>query len=271
MQQRPRQLEGLGVAELGQPRQRRAAGIAEPEQLRRLVEGLAGGVVDGLAEQLVAADVVDAHQLRVAAGHEQRDERKLGRIGDEERRQQVAFEVVHAEHRPCRARRRARRRRRRRPAARRPARARACRRRRRCRRASRRPRRAPRAPAAARAGCGRATPARARRRRRPRASRPGCAARQRRCGAGRRQRRRRGRRRFRRTRIRCRGHASERNHPSKSRWNGKRCALRGPRSAMRVAGGRRPVEAPASRRPFAATSRPPGSGTTRQAPSRRRE
>ena len=57
LQQRPRQRVGVGIAELGQPRQRRAAGIAEAEQLRRLVERLAGGVVDGVAEQRVAADV----------------------------------------------------------------------------------------------------------------------------------------------------------------------------------------------------------------------
>jgi hypothetical protein len=35
----------------------------------------------------------------VAAGHQQRDERELGRIGRQERRHQVAFEVVHAQRR----------------------------------------------------------------------------------------------------------------------------------------------------------------------------
>ena len=51
-----------------------------------------------LAEQRVAADAIDAHQLRVAARDEQRDERKVGpRIG-EQRREQVALEVMDADH-----------------------------------------------------------------------------------------------------------------------------------------------------------------------------
>jgi hypothetical protein len=52
VQQRARQREGRGVAKLGQPRQRRPAGVAQAQQLGRLVEGFAGGVVDGLAQQL---------------------------------------------------------------------------------------------------------------------------------------------------------------------------------------------------------------------------
>ena len=56
---RDRQLERLRVALGGQLLQRRAARVAEAEQPRRLVEGLAGGVVEGLAEHLVAAVVAD--------------------------------------------------------------------------------------------------------------------------------------------------------------------------------------------------------------------
>ena len=92
--------KALGVAERRQPRQRRPARVAQAHQLGRLVEGLAGRVVDGLAEQRVAAHVVDPHQLRVPAGDEQRDEREARRVGREKRRQQMAFEVVHAERRP---------------------------------------------------------------------------------------------------------------------------------------------------------------------------
>ena len=44
----------LGIAELGEPRQRRPARIAEAEQLGRLVERLAGGIVDRVAEKRVA-------------------------------------------------------------------------------------------------------------------------------------------------------------------------------------------------------------------------
>ena len=38
---------------------RRASGKAQPEQLGRLVEGLAQGVVDRGAQALVLADIVD--------------------------------------------------------------------------------------------------------------------------------------------------------------------------------------------------------------------
>ena len=51
-------------------------GIAEAEQRRGLVERFARGVVLGLAEQRVASDAVDAHELRVPARDEQRDERE---------------------------------------------------------------------------------------------------------------------------------------------------------------------------------------------------
>jgi hypothetical protein len=47
----------------------------------------------------VAADAVDPHQLGVAAGDQQCDEGKFRRVGAQEGRQQVAFEVVHAQHR----------------------------------------------------------------------------------------------------------------------------------------------------------------------------
>ena len=96
MQQRTGQLEGRSVAVQRQPGQVRTAGIRQAHQLGRLVEGLAGRVVDGFAEQLVTTDPVHAHQLRMAARHQQRDKRKLGRVGAEKWRQQVAFQVMHA-------------------------------------------------------------------------------------------------------------------------------------------------------------------------------
>ena len=99
MQHRPRQREGRSPALLGQARQRRPAGIAEAEQLGALVEGLAGGIVDGLAQQRVVAHRLDAHQLRVPPRHEQRHEREARRIGREEGRQQMPLEMVDAEHR----------------------------------------------------------------------------------------------------------------------------------------------------------------------------
>ena len=86
----PAEAEVVGVAEPG-PREdrvarssraaaacddRRAARIAEPEQPADLVEGLAGRVVDGLAEQPVRQVVAHLDEERVAARHDERDERE---------------------------------------------------------------------------------------------------------------------------------------------------------------------------------------------------
>ena len=90
-QQRPRQLVSLGIAELGKARQRRPAGIAEAEQLGRLVERLAGGIVDRVAEERIAADRGDMEKLRVAARNEERDEGESRRVGGEEGREEVSF------------------------------------------------------------------------------------------------------------------------------------------------------------------------------------
>ena len=62
-------------------------------------EFLAGSIVERLAQQPVAADRIDRDQLRVAARDQQRDERRLRRIVLHQRRQQMAFHVVHADRR----------------------------------------------------------------------------------------------------------------------------------------------------------------------------
>jgi hypothetical protein len=98
--QRPRQLEGLGIAPRGQPRQRRPAGIAKAQRLRALVERLARRIVHGFAEQLVSAHARDAHQLGVPARDQQRDERELRRVVRQKGRQQMSLEVVNAQRRP---------------------------------------------------------------------------------------------------------------------------------------------------------------------------
>ena len=67
VQQRTRQLVGLCVTEFGQPRERRPTRVTQSHQLGRLVEGFAGGIVDGFPEQGIAAYAVHLHQLRVAA------------------------------------------------------------------------------------------------------------------------------------------------------------------------------------------------------------
>src|SRR6201999_3387562 len=72
----------------------RAAGIAETEQARRLVEGLAGGVVEGLAEQLVALVVADRGEQGVAAGGDEAEEGRLERLRLEEVGGDVALQVV---------------------------------------------------------------------------------------------------------------------------------------------------------------------------------
>ncbi|OIQ78955.1 beta-galactosidase YesZ [mine drainage metagenome] len=100
MQQRPRQLERCRVAALGQSRKLGAAGVAQAEQLGRFVEGLAGGVVDRLAEHPVAPQGGDVEQHRVPARHEQRNEGEIQRRVRQQRRQQMTFEVVHAQQRP---------------------------------------------------------------------------------------------------------------------------------------------------------------------------
>jgi hypothetical protein len=54
-----------------------AARIPQPQQLRAFVESLAGGIVEGLPKKNIVADAIHAHQLRVTARDEKRDEREL--------------------------------------------------------------------------------------------------------------------------------------------------------------------------------------------------
>ena len=81
-------------------RQRRPAGVAQAHELGGFVKRLAGRVVDGFAQDFVAAHAVHPHQLGVAARDQQRDKREFRRIGTQERRQQMPLQVVHAQHRP---------------------------------------------------------------------------------------------------------------------------------------------------------------------------
>jgi hypothetical protein len=62
-----RQGKPVRVAAFRQFRHGRAARVAQAEELRGLVEGFAGGIVQGFAEQCVATDAIDAHDLGVAA------------------------------------------------------------------------------------------------------------------------------------------------------------------------------------------------------------
>ena len=91
VQQGSWQVEHRFIPELRQARERRSARITQAEKLGRLVERLACGVVNGLAQQLVPTDVVNPHELSMPTRHEQRDEGKLRRVDTEERRKKVPF------------------------------------------------------------------------------------------------------------------------------------------------------------------------------------
>ena len=100
---RAREAIAFGVALFGQLRDLRATGVGQFQHLGGLVEGFAGGVIHGLAEQLVFAQSAHRDQLGVSAGDQQRHEGEFRCIVFQHRRQQVAFHVVDAEHRhsPC--------------------------------------------------------------------------------------------------------------------------------------------------------------------------
>ncbi|MNP22807.1 hypothetical protein D3C76_1154920 [compost metagenome] len=93
---RPREDETPCNALLCKASDLRSARIIEPHHLGRLVEGLAGGVIQGLAQKRVLTDSVDLNQLRVTTRHQQSDERKFRRLRLQHRRQQMAFHVMHA-------------------------------------------------------------------------------------------------------------------------------------------------------------------------------
>ena len=91
---RDRERERLGVALAREPVDLGAAGVAEPEQPRALVERLAGGVVERRAEPLERAALAHGEQQRVPAAREQARERRLERVGAEVERRDVALQVV---------------------------------------------------------------------------------------------------------------------------------------------------------------------------------
>src|SRR5204862_6580575 len=88
-------VEGSWVAVACKPVDSRAAGIAEAEQPRPLVERLPGGVVDRGAEHVwLAAAVLDVEQHRVPAARAQAEKRRLQRIGLAVERRDVPMQVV---------------------------------------------------------------------------------------------------------------------------------------------------------------------------------
>src|SRR5919197_1333013 len=85
---------GARIALAREAVERGAARIAESEQARALVEGLAGGVVDRRPDAAEAALVAHVEEQRVPAAREQAEERRLELIGLEEERRDVAVQVV---------------------------------------------------------------------------------------------------------------------------------------------------------------------------------
>ena len=78
----------------GQSRQLRTARVRQAQQLGGLVEGLAGRVVQGLAEHAIAAETAHLDEHRVPAGNQQRHEGKGRRIVLQQWRQQVRLHVM---------------------------------------------------------------------------------------------------------------------------------------------------------------------------------
>ena len=101
--------DGAGVAVGGEAIDPGAAGVAEAEELGDLVEGFAGGVVDGAADVAVVPGaslpclLVSEVEVGVASGDDEGEERSAGVFGREEGGVvhedgvDVAFEVVDAD------------------------------------------------------------------------------------------------------------------------------------------------------------------------------
>ena len=90
---RPRQREARGVAARRFLLDLRPARIAEPEQLRGLVEGLADGVVLRGAEPHVIADAAHGDDLGMAAGGEEQAIGKRRRVG-QPRGERMRFQMI---------------------------------------------------------------------------------------------------------------------------------------------------------------------------------
>ena len=99
-----RSVSGRGKRNTGRPRSRapraRPAGVAEAEQLRGLVEGLAGGVVERIAEDLVAPEAPTTSRAACARPRPAAPRTgSRGRVRLEQRGQQMPLQVMHAERR----------------------------------------------------------------------------------------------------------------------------------------------------------------------------
>ena len=93
----PRKVQKTGITFAGQPVDDGTAGVPYPHQPGYLVEGLAGRVIAGIAQDMVRAPPLDVHQLRVSAGYDKRDERRVEFPVRQSPREHVAFNVIYAD------------------------------------------------------------------------------------------------------------------------------------------------------------------------------
>src|SRR5207237_7573876 len=102
--ERARQSKAVGVARARCPFDCRPAGIAQTDQLSRLVKRLSGGVVERRAEADITPDTCARQELAMPAGNQ---EEKIGKgnIISQASRQSVRFEMVNRDKRlvggPC--------------------------------------------------------------------------------------------------------------------------------------------------------------------------
>src|SRR4030095_4073594 len=87
-----RKMVALGVAAGGEVVDVRAAGVGKAKQLADFVEGFAGGIVDGLAEEFVIGEGVDLNQEGVAAADDEADGGAY--VFSEEGQEQVTLEMI---------------------------------------------------------------------------------------------------------------------------------------------------------------------------------
>ena len=88
------EINRLGIAVLGQTRNDGTARIPQPQRLGDLVEGLAHGIVQRLAQYLVIAPRADMHQHGMAARNQRKDKRRLQVGCCQQVGVQMAFQMV---------------------------------------------------------------------------------------------------------------------------------------------------------------------------------
>ena len=92
---RPWKGKDTRLARLRSLRQCGATRVAHTQHFCGLVERLARRIIQALANNFIISNSTYVGQQRMAAGYQQRHERKLGCLIFQQRRQQVALHVMH--------------------------------------------------------------------------------------------------------------------------------------------------------------------------------